>query len=246
MKPRFIVISGDGINSQLESSKAIQLAGMDSDIVHINEAIENPNLFKNYEGMFLPGGFSFGDELGSGQILALKFKTQLKDAFSQWCSEKKPIIGVCNGFQVLAKLGVFGHYNNQNILSLGRNKNHQFINRWVHCKVEDTSSPWLSHLDGMFPVSIRHGEGAVTFHEGAEDECFEILKSKKQIALSYTEDVNGSFSQIAGVTDESGLILGLMPHPEASNINTCPFLDKTNIIFNQKIFTNIHNYLRES
>lgn len=106
IKAKFLVLSGLGINCENESKQALEIANINSDIVHIYELIERPKLLLDYQGLFLPGGFSFGDDLGSGKVLGIKMKMFLKEIMLEFLNLKKPIIGICNGFQVLLALGI--------------------------------------------------------------------------------------------------------------------------------------------
>jgi phosphoribosylformylglycinamidine synthase len=215
MKPKFLIIKGDGINCEVETARAFEMAMGLAKIIHINDLLENPKLLKEFQGMAIPGGFSFGDELGSGQILGLKIKHGLGQEFFKFIDDQKPIIGICNGFQVLVKLGALPHPHKERSMSLAQNSSGHFQNRWAKIEVDRKSiCVWTQGLD-FLELPVRHGEGKVVFTPGKENQVFEDLRSKGQIPLTYEEDINGSYGKMAGVCDESGLILGMMPHPEA-------------------------------
>jgi phosphoribosylformylglycinamidine synthase subunit PurQ / glutaminase len=217
-KPSFIVMAGDGINCERETAFALEFAGAEAKIVHVNDLIAAPETLKAANGLAIPGGFSFGDELGSGQILALKIRHKLGDKFFSMIEGKKPVIGICNGFQVLVKLGLLPYPQaEERILALAPNEPPGFINRWASLAVDSQSvCLWTQGLEKeTIELPIRHGEGRIVFRQGAEQGHYQSLVDQGLVALTYTEDVNGSYGRIAGLTDPSGMVLGLMPHPEA-------------------------------
>lgn len=224
-KSRFLILAGDGINCESDTLRALHFAKLEADIVHINEWSKNPTLIFNYQGLVLPGGFSFGDELGSGQILALKMRHKLSEEIKEFITVKKrPVIGICNGMQVLVKLGLlpFSKFG-QESMAMAPNAQGTFVDRWVDLEINKESvchwTRWaMDDFDKwqdkrLYQLPIRHGEGRVVF---SSPSLLQELQEKKQIVLSYKQDVNGSTGQIAGLCDESGLIFGLMPHPEAA------------------------------
>jgi phosphoribosylformylglycinamidine synthase subunit PurQ / glutaminase len=214
--PHFIVLSGDGINCEKETGWAIEQAGGSAQIVHVNDLLENPSILKKANGLALPGGFSFGDELGSGRILGLKLKHSLGDALTEFVAKEKLVIGICNGFQVLTQLGLLPDYHNERSVSLGQNVSGKFLDRWVGLKSNQESvCVWTKGLKNL-SLPVRHGEGRVVLTEGKEDIIYKQLKDNGQDCLYYDQDINGSFQQLAGLCDPSGRVLGLMPHPEAA------------------------------
>ena len=217
-KPLFIVVCGDGINCERETAFALEHAGGQAKTVHVNDLIAAPDMLKTADGLAIPGGFSFGDELGSGQILALKIRHKLGDKFFKMVEAKKPVIGICNGFQVLVKLGLLPYPDaSERILALAANEQGGFINRWVTLDVNANSvCQWTQGLGKtQIELPIRHGEGRIAFKKGEEQKEYQALIDKGLVPLTYAEEVNGSYGRIAALTDPSGMVLGLMPHPEA-------------------------------
>ncbi|HYD19506.1 MAG TPA: phosphoribosylformylglycinamidine synthase subunit PurQ [Patescibacteria group bacterium] len=217
-KPLFIVVCGDGINCERETAFAVEHAGGAAKTVHVNDLIAAPDVLKTADGLAIPGGFSFGDELGSGQILALKIRHKLGDKFFKLVEAKRPVIGICNGFQVLVKLGLLPYPNaSERILALASNEQGGFINRWVTLDVNAKSvCHWTKDLaKQQIELPIRHGEGRIAFKKGDEQKEYNALIAQGLVPLTYSEDVNGSYGRIAALTDPSGMVLGLMPHPEA-------------------------------
>ena len=211
----FLVLTGDGINCANETAWAFELAGGSAEIIHINDLLVRTEKLLEYDGLAIPGGFSFGDDLGSGQVMALKMRYALGGVLQQFVARNSPIIGICNGFQMLTKLGLLPNISEPRSIALAPNIQGRFINRWVEVqRPTNAVCKWTKGLES-FDLPIRHGEGRVVFKSGQESSMFRTLSDQGQIALQYSEDVNGSYERIAGLTDPTGCILGLMPHPEA-------------------------------
>lgn len=223
MKPRVLIMSGYGLNCEDETKYAFDTAGGYADIVHVNDIITNKELLGNYQIIVFPGGFAYGDDLGSGVAYASKVKNHLWEALLKFIEKDRLILGICNGFQIMVNLGILPAVNNNygtKEVALLPNKNARYTVRFVDVKVTDGKSPWLMNLISI-PLPIAHGEGK--FY--ATDETLALLKKKKMIALKYFQgevtsfldlsyNPNGSLDDIAGITNENGKILGLMPHPE--------------------------------
>lgn len=241
--PKFIVLCGDGINCEYETLRAIENSGGSGEIVHINSLLEHPDQLLNYAGLAIPGGFSFGDELGSGRILALKIKTKLGSQFKSFVESGRPIIGICNGLQVLMNLGVFE--TGERTLALAPNRDGHFRDQWVEMEICSQNGPWLKGLQGRAIFPMRHGEGRVV-SDREEGRSLEKLYQRAQVAFRYVEDVNGSMGRIAGLVNERGNVLGLMPHPEAAmeGINIPSGLDHGQKILGKHLFENLFKNLR--
>lgn len=227
----FLILKGDGINCERETAQAFREAGGRASTIHVNDLLAQPKQLRDFEGLALPGGFSFGDELGSGQLMALKLKYGVGAEFERFVRSGKPILGICNGFQILAKLGLlpfFGEGEGEEkdrVMGLAENKRGHFIDRRVSLKISNsTVCKWTHLLTTPTPPSpllawpIRHKEGRVVFPPGREGQLYKRLQDGRQIVFTYEEgeDVNGSYGGIAGLCDPTGLILGIMPHPEAA------------------------------
>ncbi|MEC9281643.1 MAG: phosphoribosylformylglycinamidine synthase subunit PurQ [Bdellovibrionota bacterium] len=212
-KAKVLVFSGNGINCEKESAQAFFDLGAEVDFVRLKNLEAEPEMILKYNILMFPGGFSFGDELGSGQIFSYRLKKSIKPHLDQYLKNKGLILGVCNGFQILSKLGVF---SNELALSLSYNKSGRFINRWVNLKVEKNNRcAWLKDIDEDIAMPARHGEGRFVIGGDLENN-FQKLLSNGQIVFRYSENINSSDFDIAGICDETGQILGLMPHPEAA------------------------------
>ncbi len=207
-----LVLTGDGINCEGETAFALSLAGAETECCHVNALLENPKRLDQVQILALPGGFSFGDEVSSGKILAIKLRHVLGDTLQRFIERQNLVVGICNGFQTLVKLGLLPQSERfiQHV-TLTHNRQRRFINRWVAVKTPVRKSLFLEGLED-FMLPIRHGEGRLMVPRGEELYWQDSLQS--HIALTYADDVNGSFLQIAGLVNESGTVLGLMPHPE--------------------------------
>ncbi len=217
-KVKVIVLSGYGLNCEEETKFAFEWAGREekksvvADIIHINDLIAEPKTLKAYDVMVFPGGFSYGDDTGSGKAYANKFKNHLSKELEEFLSRDTLIIGICNGFQIITNLGILPG-------ALTFNKNGKYIDRWVDLEVKG-ASPWLKGIKKL-SVPIAHGEG----HYVISKKEYEEMKKNKQIAFTYQKgdickfqnlekNPNGSDYDIAGVLAYNGRVLGLMPHPE--------------------------------
>jgi phosphoribosylformylglycinamidine synthase subunit PurQ / glutaminase len=232
MKPKALVFSGYGLNCEEETKFAFESAGAHADIVHINDLIDDPIQLGKYQILAFPGGFAYGDDTGSGNAYANKLKNHIWKELEQFIKRDTLVIGVCNGFQILTNLGLLpalgGKYG-QRQTALLHNDSARYTVRWVDLRVEN-KSPWLSGMT-VFSTPVAHGEGKFYAAEEADPQFYTSstilneMKKHKLIALRYVKDdtcsyhnlshnPNGALDDIAGITDQSGRIFGLMPHPE--------------------------------
>ena len=210
--PRFLILWGDGINCENETVRAVEAAGGQAEKIHINELCENSKLLLDFQGMVIPGGFSFGDHLGSGQILSLKLERFIGEPLSRFV-ERFPVMGICNGFQTLLRLGLLPDADFKKSCALIENQQGHFHNEWVELERNATSACiWTRNLPEKFSLPARHGEGRFV----CEEKTLRRLQNSGQIALRYSDDFNGSMDRIAGICNSSGLVFALMPHPEAA------------------------------
>ena len=215
MSVKTCIITGFGINSDRDLADAFTMAGSEAELLHINDLIENPGHLEDFNILGFPGGFSFGDHLGSGLVFAHLFKKHLKESLQKFVDSGKLIIGICNGFQVLVKMGVLpdisGSWTPE--VTLVHNECGSFIDDWVKLDVKNNSNCiWLKDISSV-ELPIRHGEGRFIT---ADDKILKYIKDNNLDVLKYSGwNPNGSVDDIAGITDKTGRILGLMPHPEA-------------------------------
>lgn len=210
--PRAIIFSGYGLNCEEETKHAFEVAGAKADIVHINDVIAQPSILKNYQILAMPGGFSYGDHLGSGRAYGLKLQNHLGKHLEAFIKRDTLMIGICNGFQILVNSGILPG-------SLLPNTSARYVDRWVDLRVVG-KSPWLEGVTHL-SLPIAHGEGRYYMSK----EKLHALQKKGDVALTYTKgeicafqnleaNPNGSIEDIAGVLAHGGRVLGLMPHPE--------------------------------
>jgi phosphoribosylformylglycinamidine synthase I len=205
-KPKIIVMSGYGLNCEEETKFAFEKSGGLADIVHINDLIAKPKMLKNYDIMAFPGGFSYGDDTGSGKAYANKFKNHLSKELQEFLLRNTLIIGICNGFQIITNLGILPG-------ALKHNKGGKYLNRWVDLEVKG-SSPWLKRIKKI-SLPIAHGEGHYVVDPNNRPEvAFKYVKGDICKFQNLDANPNGSDYDIAGVLAYNGRVLGLMPHPE--------------------------------
>lgn len=263
-EPKVIVLRTAGTNCDQETAFAFSHFGAQTDLVHIDQLYKKQVHLKDYHIVALPGGFTYGDDIESGRILANELRFHLGDALTEFIAAGKLVIGICNGFQVLVKAGILpGTAAHQRetahpyvqTASLTNNDSGKFEDRWTYLKVQG-HSVWTKGLNELvyFPVAHAEGKFIVT------PETVKTLEENKQIAFRYSsfegnapvypENPNGSISDIAGVTDQTGRILGLMPHPERHFFFTQhPFWTRLSMNgqygHGAKIFENGVQYVRE-
>ena len=215
MKPRVLILRAAGTNCDRETAAAFELVGATADRVHVNRVLESPATLEQYELLAIPGGFSYGDDISAGRILANQLMQRLGGALHAFVAAGKPVIGICNGFQVLVKTdllpgplaGVAGQ-----TCTLVENDCGHFIDHWVRLEIKSDKCIWTRGIDRAIELPIAHGEGKFL---PASDLVRQALWDADQVAVTYVDDApNGSIDRIAGVCDASGLIFGLMPHPE--------------------------------
>src|SRR5687767_6045492 len=225
MKPRTLVLRTAGINCDGETVHAFEQAGATAELVHVNRLLEHPNLLHDYQLLAIPGGFSYGDDIAAGRILANQMRHHLAEALARFIEAGKPVAGICNGFQVIVKTdllpGSVGGREGQTC-TLAHNAGGRFIDRWVHLNAPASRCIWTEGV-GHIELPIAHGEGKFV---PRDEEVRRALRENQQIALVYAKEdgsqaggatpwnPNGSIDDIAGVCDASGLVFGLMPHPE--------------------------------
>ncbi|MEM9468800.1 MAG: phosphoribosylformylglycinamidine synthase I [Pseudomonadota bacterium] len=224
MTARALVIAGYGLNCEEETAYAFERAGFNAAIRHVNDLAENPAELNDIQALSVPGGFSYGDDTGSGNAFAQKMRLTIGDALKEFVQRDTLTIGICNGCQVVVNLGLVPAIDNQygaRQVAVTHNASARYQCRWIDLGVvEGQKSPWLDGVENMH-IPVAHGEGRFMM----ADETLKQLKDNNQIALRYTKDSkpangefpynpNGSTDDIAGITDESGRVLVLMPHPE--------------------------------
>src|SRR6266700_6918834 len=225
-RQRALVLRAPGINCDRETAHACRLVGFETDLLHINQLLQAPERLLDYAFLVIPGGFSYGDDLGAGTLLARNLTIHLGSQLDQFIDEGRLVLGICNGFQVLVRAGLLpGRVTNtldiRTVASLTDNMSAQFESRWVTLGVEISTCLFTQWIKRPIELPVAHGEGQFVL---AEDAMLAQLQKSGQVPLVYTSptrgDVvypgnpNGSIGNIAGVCNARGNVFGLMPHPE--------------------------------
>ena len=214
--PRAIVLRAPGSNCDEEAAFALRTAGAEVDRVHTRAVRENPRSLRSYQILVLPGGFSYGDDVAAGKVMALQLQHFLADALRKFRDDEKLVLGVCNGFQALLKAGLLVPPDEDGPLAtLGLNDSGRFGDRWIDLAATPGQCPFLAGIDRMH-VPVAHGEGKFV---ARKEWILRGLAQSGQVVLRYAGggpnyNPNGSQGDVAGVCDATGRVLGLMPHPE--------------------------------
>lgn len=199
--PRALVLAAPGTNRDGDVSLALRLAGADPTVVLLAELLADPSALDRAEMLVVAGGFSYADALGAGRMWSLELTHGIGEELRSFVTSGRPVIGICNGFQVLTGTGLLPG-------ALAHNASGRFQCEWVGLRAPTGRCVWTRDLE-PFDCPIAHGEGRYVHPDPS------ALAAAGQVALTYTgRNPNGSVLDIAGVCDESGLVLGLMPHPE--------------------------------
>nr|WP_320160840.1 phosphoribosylformylglycinamidine synthase subunit PurQ [uncultured Methanoregula sp.] len=260
-----LIMSGFGINSEMETAEVLSRAGMSSDIVHINDLIDGRKRMADYRLLVFPGGFSYGDDTGAGNAYANRVRNNLWNDLEQFLLGDNLVLGICNGFQILANLGLVPAFDRQftREIALMPNRKGVLECRFVTLKPA-ADNLWTKDIERIY-CPVAHGEGNFS----CTKETLQQLKRRGMIAFTYCrEDLspadgeypfnpNGSVADIAGITSADGKVLGLMPHPERAmefvNLYDWP-LQKERMkreripvpaeSLNMQLFRNVVNYFR--
>ncbi len=229
-KATALILTGFGINCDYETQFAFELAGARADRVHLNDLIADKQRLDQYNILAIPGGFSFGDDIASGRVLANRVRYALGDELRSFIAEGKLVIGICNGFQVLTKMGLLPGFDGElrQQVTVAFNDSGKFEDRWVFLEQDRASKCVFTKGIDTITLPVRHGEGKFI----PQDEAtLERLQAEGCVVFRYVApdggkaqypyNPNGSVDDIAGICDPTGRILGMMPHPEA-------FLHRTN------------------
>ncbi|HOT96424.1 MAG TPA: phosphoribosylformylglycinamidine synthase I [bacterium] len=223
MKPKVLVLRAAGSNCDMETQFAFQYAGAEAELIHINRLLRGEVHLATYQILAIPGGFTYGDDISAGKILANELQFKLAGQLTAFHEAGGLILGICNGFQVLVKAGLLPEVDlgGPQEVTLVHNDSGKFEDRWVHLQVPDSRSLFTAGLSGPIYLPVAHAEGKFAALSPA---VLDRLEANRQIVLRYTaadggpaaypENPNGSDRDIAGICDSTGRILGLMPHPE--------------------------------
>ena len=218
-----LVFRAAGINCDLETQHALELAGAQTDRLHINRIIENTKILDSYQIIVIPGGFSYGDDVAAGKILSNQMIHHLSEPLKKFIDAGKLVLGICNGFQVLVKTGLlpgFAGKGADQSITVTYNDSGKFEDRWVHLEPQTQNCVFITPGRRIY-LPIAHGEGKVIAKDAP---TLKRLKDNNHIAFKYVDadgkegdypiNPNGSTDAIAGLVDSTGRVMGLMPHPE--------------------------------
>ncbi len=258
IKPEACVLKTDGINCDAEMMHAFTVAGAAPELVHINQLRSGDRHLNDYGILAIPGGFSYGDDIVSGKILATELTSYMSDQLQQFVDKQKPIIAPCNGFQVLLRTGLLPDRQlGKQSFTLAENQVGRFECRWIDLAVGKSVCKFAQpgdFEDRPIPMQVAHGEGQFIGGNSAlrqlitnQQVVFRYASPEGDEVTSYPDNPNGSLDNIAGICDPSGTILGLMPHPERSVAAFHPHRAKTEVARRAAnvIFNNIVNYAKE-
>ncbi len=222
---KVLIITGFGLNCEAETAAAFNMCGATSEKIHLNDILDGQRSLDEFHILAFIGGFSFGDHLGAGTVFANRVKFRLRDQLDKFVADGKLVIGICNGFQTLTRLGLVpalnGEYFTQQA-ALAHNDSGVFRDDWVYLKAEQACPCVFTKGIDQIKLPIRHGEGKFS----ADENTLKELEAKNLVALRYADadgnvatefpaNPNGSLNSIAAICNETGRIFGLMPHPEA-------------------------------
>lgn len=224
-KIKVLVLRTAGTNCDYETVYGFQMAGAYVDLVHINQLIRGEKNLSDYQILALPGGFSYGDDIAGGKILANELKYRLREPIERFVADGKLMIGICNGFQVMVKAGLLPGFNGISPVqetTLYNNDSGKFECRWVYLKHTDSGKcVFTRNIKEIIYLPVAHGEGKFTT---ISEETLNKLETGDQVVFKYVDpegsyagypwNPNGSDRHIAGICDSTGRIFGLMPHPE--------------------------------
>ncbi|HEX6288930.1 MAG TPA: phosphoribosylformylglycinamidine synthase I [Herpetosiphonaceae bacterium] len=232
-QPRVLVLRAAGINCDEETAAACELAGGRAERVHINRLAEGGVRLDDFAALVIPGGFSYGDHLGAGKLLAVDLVHRLSERLQAFVADGRPVLGICNGFQVLVKSGLLpgaaeqtGASASHQTVTLTHNANGHYECRWIRL-VANRESPCLftQGIAETLTLPVGHGEGRLV----ASGETLDRLAASQQIVLQYADEQgrpaedyphnpNGSARAIAGICNQAGNVFGLMPHPDRAYV----------------------------
>jgi phosphoribosylformylglycinamidine synthase I len=228
---RVCILRVGGTNCDAETKRAVEDLGAGAEIVRLNTAVAKQNLL-DYAALIFPGGFSYGDYVRAGAILAKGVAARLGNQLKQFMREERPILGICNGFQALVEAGLLPGFDGVSELpqaSLATNFPIGYRCMWIHLKHSNNGRCIFTkdmHKDDVLMMPVAHAEGRFMFEKEKQRDYLQKLHYNDQLVFQYCtqegEDAdggfpinpNGAFHDIAGICDSTGTIFGLMPHPE--------------------------------
>ncbi len=220
---KVLILRAPGTNCDLESAYAFEKAGAKTAALHVNQLLENPRLANDFQILCLPGGFSYGDDISAGRILANQIRHHLFETLQEFKAAGKLVLGICNGFQILIKSGLLlPDKAHEPIATLAGNESGKFEDRWVNLVAQGEKCVFLRGIQQMY-LPVAHGEGQFIARDKATLDRLDAVgqlclryatETGETDTVPYPQNPNGAQYNVAGVCDESGRVFGLMPHPE--------------------------------
>lgn len=205
---KVLVVRAAGTNCDRETAHAFERVGAQAETRHVNELLAEPALLHGYRILVFPGGFSYGDDVAAGRVLATELRQRALPDLERFVADGGLVLGICNGFQVLVKTGLLPGGGTQTV-TLTHNDHHRYEDRWVELEVPTARCAFVERGERYF-VPIAHAEGRFV----ASEATLARLEENGQVVFRYTSNPNGSMRDVAGICDATGRVLGLMPHPE--------------------------------
>ncbi|MBI3602797.1 MAG: phosphoribosylformylglycinamidine synthase I [Candidatus Omnitrophica bacterium] len=258
--PKVLVLRTAGTNCNEETAFGFSYFGASVDQMHVHALATGQSKLADYHILVLPGGFSYGDDIASGRILANELRLKLGEDIKKFIADGKLVLGICNGFQILTKAGILPGLSSSTgqEATLFHNDSAKFEARWVHLSVTGGKCVWTQGIPAQIYLPVAHGEGKFI---PRDSKVLDALRGNGQIVFryrtasgtspSYPDNPNGSIEHIAGICDPTGRVLGLMPHPERHFLNhQHPFWSrlgkKEKLGDGAKIFENGIKYVKEN
>ena len=222
MKPKVLILRTAGTNCDYETDHAFQLVGGETSLIHVNQLIAGEVDLMDYQIMAIPGGFSYGDDVAAGILLANEMRYKLADSLAAYVESGRLMIGICNGFQVLVRAGLLPRLNSQETqqTTLAMNTSAKFECRWIQLETQESNCIFTRDLKPHIYLPVAHAEGRFT----APQPILDQVEANRQVVFRYAstnggdpeypDNPNGSDHHIAGICDPTGRIFGMMPHPE--------------------------------
>ena len=213
MKPNVLILRAPGTNCDFETAYAFEQAGAIAERVHVNRVLENPSLLAQFQILCFPGGFSYGDDIAAGRVMATKIRVNLFDSIQKFRDDGKLILGICNGFQILVKSGILIEDDEQGApATLTWNNSGVYTDRWTRLVVKSDKCVFLRGIREAY-LPIAHAEGKFM---ARNEDVLDRLEADGKLALRYLseDNPNGASRDVAGICDATGRVFGLMPHPE--------------------------------
>ena len=211
-----LILRAPGTNCDRETEFAFERAGSQVDLTHVNELINRSRTLQDYHIMVVPGGFTYGDDISGGKILANELRLKLYDEIKRFIDDGRLILGICNGLQVLVKAGILHGVksNESHPLTLTVNDSGKFECRWIYLRINESSPCIFTQGIHLMYLPIAHGEGKIVTQPGLSNIVVQYSDENGDIKAGYPYNPNGSTDDVAGICDTTGRIFALMPHPE--------------------------------